>query len=66
MQLPKRKQIRLKDYDYSQDGYYFITMCTKDKRKLLCDIVGTGILDGPQGMGLRQTGGDAESRSQIS
>ncbi len=48
MQLPKRKQIRLKDYDYSQDGYYFITMCTKDKRKLLCDIVGTGILDGPQ------------------
>ncbi len=25
-----------------------MTICTKDKQKLLCDIVGTGILDGPQ------------------
>ncbi len=48
MNLPKRKTIRLKNYDYNQDGYYFITICTKDKKKLLCDIVGTGILDGPQ------------------
>ena len=48
MNLPKRKRIRLKDYDYSQDGYYFITICTKDKVKILCNIVGTGVLDGPQ------------------
>ncbi len=48
MNLPQRKTIRLKNYDYNQDGYYFITICTKDKKKLLCDIVGTGILDGPQ------------------
>ncbi len=48
MEFPKRKSTRLKDYDYSQDGYYFITICTKDKQKLLCDIVGTGILDGSQ------------------
>lgn len=47
MNLPKRKRIRLKDYDYSQDGYYFITICTKDKVKILCNIVGTGVLDGP-------------------
>ncbi len=26
--LPKRKEIRLKNYDYSQDGYYFVTICT--------------------------------------
>ena len=32
--LPKRKQIRLKDYDYSQNGYYFITICTKDRKNL--------------------------------
>ncbi len=48
MELPKRKTIRLKEYDYNNEGYYFITVCTKDKQKLLCDIVGTGILDGPQ------------------
>jgi len=29
MQSPKRKQIRLKHYDYSQDGYYFVTICTR-------------------------------------
>ena len=39
MQLPKRKRTRLKDFDYSQNGYYFITICTKDKEKLLCEIV---------------------------
>lgn len=26
-----RKNPRLKDYDYSLGGYYFITICTKDK-----------------------------------
>ena len=47
MDKPKRKTIRLKEYDYNTPGYYFITFCTKDKKKLLCDIVGTGLLDGP-------------------
>jgi REP element-mobilizing transposase RayT len=39
-QLPKRKNIRLKHYDYSQAGYYFVTICTENKRHLLCEIVG--------------------------
>jgi REP element-mobilizing transposase RayT len=26
-----RKPNRLKEYDYSQGGYYFVTICTKDK-----------------------------------
>ena len=43
MDLPKRKSTRLKDYDYSQNGYYFVTICTKDKNKLLCEIVGEGL-----------------------
>ena len=43
MNLPQRKPTRLKNYDYSQNGYYFITICTKDKRKILCDIVGEGL-----------------------
>ena len=29
--LPKRKQNRLKNYDYSQSGAYFITICTKER-----------------------------------
>ena len=33
--LPKRKDIRLKNYDYSKSGAYFITICTKNKEKLL-------------------------------
>ncbi len=43
MDLPKRKRTRLQGYDYSQNGYYFVTICTKDKEKLLCEIVGEGL-----------------------
>ena len=35
-----RKTNRLKDYDYSQCGAYFVTVCTKDKKKILGKIVG--------------------------
>ena len=34
-ELPKRKPNRLKDYDYSQNGAYFITICVKDKHCIL-------------------------------
>ena len=37
MDLPERKQIRLKEYDYSTDGAYFVTVCTKDKKHLFWD-----------------------------
>jgi putative transposase len=40
MDLPKRKLIRLKDYDYSQNGAYFVTICVKDRHKMLGEIVG--------------------------
>lgn len=48
MNFKERKRTRLKNYDYSTPGYYFITVCTKDKQKTLCNIVGTGVLDGPK------------------
>ena len=48
MDLPERKQIRLKEYDYSTDGAYFVTVCTKDKKHILSKIgVGGGIPDAP-------------------
>ena len=47
-ELPVRKNIRLRDYDYSQAGYYFITICVKDKHEMLGRIaVGDGVLDVP-------------------
>lgn len=33
-ELPKRKSIRLKNYDYSQNGCYFITICTNNRECL--------------------------------
>lgn len=37
-ELLKRKNIRLKEYDYSQKGYYFITICTKNRACILSKI----------------------------
>ena len=34
MELPKRKQNRLADYDYSTPNAYFITICTKNRENL--------------------------------
>lgn len=43
MNLPKRKKNRLKEYDYSRSGAYFVTICTKYKKHILSKInVGDG------------------------
>ena len=34
MALPKRKENRLKGFDYSSPNAYFITICTKDRKSL--------------------------------
>lgn len=38
IELPKRKHPRLKQYDYSSNGYYFVTICCKDKQCSLSKI----------------------------
>lgn len=38
MDKPVRKRNRLKDYDYSTNGYYFVTICSKDKNKTFGSI----------------------------
>ena len=47
--FPKRKNIRLKEYDYDSAGAYFITICTKNRKPILSKIesVGAGVLDRP-------------------
>jgi len=37
-ELPKRKPNRLKDYDYSQDGAYFVTICAKGRSEIFATI----------------------------
>lgn len=34
-----RKSIRLQEYDYSQEGAYYVTICTKNRECLFGKIV---------------------------
>jgi putative transposase len=36
-----RRSVRLKDYDYSQEGAYFVTICAKNRECLFGQIVDT-------------------------
>ena len=63
--LPQRKSIRLRNYDYSQPGFYFVTVCTAVRgENILCSIVpaahstrsvGGGLCAAPR-INLTQTG----------
>ena len=44
----ERKKNRLADYDYSQPGAYFVTVCTKDRKCILSTVVGADAHIGPQ------------------
>lgn len=44
-ELPKRKNIRIKNYDYSTPGAYFITICTAKREKIFWNnVVGADII----------------------
>ena len=45
--LPKRRSLRLPEYDYGANGAYFVTVCTEGKRCILGHVVGGGVLDAP-------------------
>jgi len=38
-QIHHRRSIRLKGYDYSQIGFYFVTICIQNREYLLGEIV---------------------------
>ena len=40
MELPQRKINRIPEYNYNQNGAYFITICTQDRKPILSQIVG--------------------------
>ena len=47
-ELTERKATRFAEYDYNTSGAYFLTICTKNKKKNLSKIVGDGVLDVPK------------------
>jgi len=53
----ERKQVRIPDYDYSQNGAYFVTICAKDRKCLFGQIpvVGGDVYIAPK-IQLSQTG----------
>ena len=51
MELPKRKPIRLPDYDYSTPGAYFITICTEGRRCILSEITVGAAISRPSNSG---------------
>ena len=50
--FPKRKHPRLKEYDYSLNGYYFVTICSKNMRHIFGKVepssVGRGLAPAAQ------------------
>ena len=57
--LPKRKPIRIENYDYSTPGAYFITICTANREKIFWEGVGADIIR-PQNIPLSPIGKIAE------
>ena len=43
-ELPVRKINRLPNYNYSQNGAYFLTICTKDRLNLFGEIIVVGAI----------------------
>jgi len=68
-ELPRRKSTRLKYFDYSSKGAYFVTICTKDRRRILSDIlkspVGFGAHDNPSKRQQNAVGVGAHDDPQI-
>jgi len=63
VELPKRKNTRLRDYDYSQNGAYYVTVCTKDRWNLLGKMVGNEMVVGKYGEFVSQTWFDLENHN---
>ncbi|MCX5915901.1 MAG: transposase [Deltaproteobacteria bacterium] len=38
-QILNRHSVRLKEYDYSQAGVYFVTLCAKNRKSIFGDII---------------------------
>ena len=39
MEYPQRKRLRLKDFDYAENAYYYLTVCTNERKCFFSEIV---------------------------
>jgi len=53
-QRSARRSPRLKGYDYSQDGAYFVTICTQNRVNLFGEIIEETVLLNPLGEIVKQ------------
>lgn len=53
-EIHKRRSVRLKNYDYSQEGLYFITICCQDKTHLFGKIIDGVMILNPIGKIVKQ------------
>ena len=53
-EIHNRRNIRLKYYDYSKSGLYFVTICTQKKQKLFREIVDNKLIESSAGVMLRK------------
>lgn len=51
-ELPKRKSTRLKNFDYSSAGAYFVTICVRDRMHILSEIVRTDLASTDKTIGI--------------
>ena len=52
---PRRRSIRLKGYDYSQAGAYFVTICAQDRVCVFGQIENQKIIHSPAGLMVTST-----------
>lgn len=52
--MSTRKNIRLKEYDYTQKGWYFVTICTKEMKHQFGDIVNNKMVLNENGLKLQK------------
>ena len=50
--LPQRKSTRLKNFDYSSVGTYFVTICIRDRMQILSEIVRTDLTSADETIGI--------------
>ena len=48
-EIHHRRSIRLKGYDYSGVGAYFVTICVKDREHLFGEIIDGEMVENPAG-----------------
>ena len=63
-ELPKRKNLRLKDYDYASEGAYFVTFCANHRTYVFWENVGANCVRPQNSLPLSPIGKVIESEIQ--